>query len=467
MKRKILIILLIVAAMPLYGQSVLHPWAVMDGGGGISTGGSLNLQASVGQTAAQMMTGSSFVMEGGYIPGIRIYGGSMMSTEILLQSSWNLVSIPVEAGDMRKIVLFPSSVSDAFEYQPGGYVSMDTLETGTGYWIKYVSPTAESITGEIVPEDTLTVLVGWNMIGSLSYPILASSVTALPPTSITSDFFAYDNLLGYYDEDTLKPGVGYWVKVTQYGNLVLKTASMVPRTTPAVVKEDEKTGSSEEDFSALSVKDKSGKERKLMFSATAKDVNLDRYELPPTPPDEVLDVRFSSQRSREVAREEKSEFPIKISGGEFPLILSWNEGVEGAVIEVKDINGKVRKYPMDGAGSVRIEEENFASAKLVITKQTAAAVPTEFALQQNYPNPFNPSTKIRYDVPKETRVTLTVYNVIGQEIAKLVDEVQSAGYKSVEWDTRVSDGKEISSGVYFYTMKADDFVMTRKLVLIR
>jgi hypothetical protein len=231
-----------------------------------------------------------------------------------------------------------------------------------------------------------------------------------------------------------------------------------------LVKEGEKAG---DGFSTLAVKDKSGKERKLMFLATERDINLDRYELPPTPPDEVLDVRFSSQRSREMAREEKSEFPIKISGGEFPLILSWDEGIEGAVIEVKDINGKVKKYPMDGKGSVRIDEENFASAKLVIVKRTIEAVPKEFALHQNYPNPFNPSTKIRYDVPKETRVTLTVYNVIGQEVAKLVDEVQSAGYKSVEWDTREAGGVEISSGVYFYTLKADDFVMTRKLVLIR
>lgn len=204
-----------------------------------------------------------------------------------------------------------------------------------------------------------------------------------------------------------------------------------------------------------------------MFSATEKEINLDRYELPPTPPGEVLDVRFSSQRSREVAREERSEFPIRISGGEFPLTLSWEEGVEGAVIEVKDVSGKVKKYPMDGKGSVRIDEENFASAKLVITTRAVAAVPKEFALHQNYPNPFNPSTKIRYDVPKETRVTLIVYNVIGQEVATLVDEVQSAGYKSVEWDTRATNGREISSGVYFYTMKADDFVVTRKLVLIR
>lgn len=467
MKWKILIIVLIVAAMPVYGQSVLHPWAVMDGGGGASAGGAFNLQASVGQTAAQMMSGSSFIIEGGYIAGIRMFGGSMMTTEMMLQTSWNLVSIPVEAGDMRKIILFPSSISDAFEYQPGGYVSMETLKTGTGYWIKYPSSVTESVTGTIVPEETLTVLVGWNMIGSISYPILSSSVTALPPTAITSDFFAYDGTLGYYSEDTLKPGVGYWVKVTQYGNLVLKSASMVPKAIRTVVKEEDKAETKEEGFSTLVVKDKSGKERKLMFSATEEEINLDRYELPPTPPDEVLDVRFSSQRSREVARAEKSEFPIRISGGEFPLILSWEEGVEGAVIEVKDVSGKIKKYPMEGAGSVKIEEENFAGAKLVITNRTVGAVPKEFALHQNYPNPFNPSTKIRYDVPKDARVTLTVYNVIGQEVAKLVDEVQSAGYKSVEWDTRVSDGREISSGVYFYTMKADDFVVTRKLVLIR
>lgn len=466
MKWKIIILILTIAVFPLYGQSVLHPWSVFDGGGGISNGGTVKLQSSVSQTAAQVMSGTGFIIEGGYIPGLRLFGGQI-TTELQLQTSWNLVSIPLKATDMRKTVIFPSSSSDAFEYQPGGYVSVDTLENGVGYWVKYPAPTTETITGSTISNDTITVLVGWNMIGSLSYPILASSVVALPPTSITSDFFAFDGTIGYYSEDTLKPGVGYWVKVTQYGNLVLKTSGIVPKTTPAVVKEKKEDVSAEEDFSVLTVNDKNGKERKLMFSPVEKEINLDRFELPPPPPSEILDVRFSSQRNREVVTEKRTEFPIQINGGEFPIVLSWNEGVEGAVLEIKDLNGKVKKYTMEGKGSVTIDEDSYASAKLVIIKPIPASVPKEFALHQNYPNPFNPTTKIFYDVPKETRVTLKLYNVIGQEVVTLVDEVQSVGYKSIEWDARETDGKEISSGVYFYTMKADDFVMTRKLILIR
>jgi hypothetical protein len=108
--------------------------------------------------------------------------------------------------------------------------------------------------------------------------------------------------------------------------------------------------------------------------------------------------------------------------------------------------------------------------KKVITVSNATGVgtdpgdelPTQFALEQNYPNPFNPTTLIRYALPKESHVTLTVYSVIGQEVAKLVDEVQPAGYKEVVWD-----GAGFSSGIYFFQLNAGDFTQIRKMLVVR
>jgi hypothetical protein len=91
-----------------------------------------------------------------------------------------------------------------------------------------------------------------------------------------------------------------------------------------------------------------------------------------------------------------------------------------------------------------------------------AHVPTAFALHQNYPNPFNPVTEIKYDVPKNSRVTLKVYNVLGAEVATLVDADQKANFYTVSWDA-----KDLASGVYFCTLTAGDFKAVKKMVLLK
>lgn len=89
-----------------------------------------------------------------------------------------------------------------------------------------------------------------------------------------------------------------------------------------------------------------------------------------------------------------------------------------------------------------------------VSEEREAMVPTDFVLEQNYPNPFNPTTQIRYGLPVESRVTLTVYNVMGQEVARLVDGVQNAGFHDVSWNGTSTSGSLVSSGVYFYKLEA-------------
>ncbi len=89
-------------------------------------------------------------------------------------------------------------------------------------------------------------------------------------------------------------------------------------------------------------------------------------------------------------------------------------------------------------------------------------IPATFALDQNYPNPFNPVTVIKFALPKAAPVTLSVYNILGQVVASLADEVKQAGYHQVEFDAR-----SLASGVYFYRIEAGDFVATKKLLLLK
>jgi hypothetical protein len=89
-------------------------------------------------------------------------------------------------------------------------------------------------------------------------------------------------------------------------------------------------------------------------------------------------------------------------------------------------------------------------------------MPDEFSLAQNFPNPFNPTTRFAYALPTEEPVRLSIYNTLGQEVAILVDEPQTAGYKSVEFDASA-----LPSGIYFYKLQAGAFTETRKMVLMK
>ncbi|MCD6336271.1 MAG: T9SS type A sorting domain-containing protein, partial [Candidatus Latescibacteria bacterium] len=97
----------------------------------------------------------------------------------------------------------------------------------------------------------------------------------------------------------------------------------------------------------------------------------------------------------------------------------------------------------------------------------AISLPKEIALFQNFPNPFNPTTEIRYQLPESSEIQLRVYNLLGQEVRRLVDGRVKAGTHSALWDSRDSLGREVGSGVYLVRMEAGDFVEVRKMALIR
>jgi len=96
-----------------------------------------------------------------------------------------------------------------------------------------------------------------------------------------------------------------------------------------------------------------------------------------------------------------------------------------------------------------------------------SGTPKSFALFQNQPNPFNPETKISYYLPRACMVRLTVYNVLGQRVRTLFDGYQNAGMQTVIWNGRNDDGVQLSSGIYFYRLQADNFQKTRKMVLMK
>ena len=372
---------------------------------------------------------------------------------------WNLVSIPETIAGGVFHNLFSTATGHPFSYTPGmGYIIQDTMHPGPGYWVSYIAcdDSLQTIPGARL-QDTLQLQQGWNLIGSLSSPVAAKTIATFPEGIISSKFFAY---LGAYSiADTLFPTKGYWVKVSASGSLFLNASSSADI---FKVSSDPRTQGN-----TLTIRDDEGFSEDLYLVNGSPDNRKDlgnMYEAPPFPPEGSFDVRFASHRILEfVDADEKCEIPISISGASFPLHIGWS-GVDATIHGAISANG--RDIPLNKGQLIEIPG---LTSQLILVLSKSPELPKAFSLDQNYPNPFNPTTILKYTLPTASKVTLTVYNLLGQVVATLVDEVVSAGYQSTEWSAW-----NVASGVYFYRLEATSisdpsktFTQVKKMVLLR
>jgi hypothetical protein len=145
-------------------------------------------------------------------------------------------------------------------------------------------------------------------------------------------------------------------------------------------------------------------------------------------------------------------------------ITDLSVGTYNTLVEIKQVSVTTSMGVTDDIDTVYV--------KLLVDQPTdveddQGAVPKSYSLEQNYPNPFNPETVIEYNLPASGHVTLTVFNVVGQKVVDVVNGYQSAGNKQAVWNGRDQNGREVQSGVYFYRLTADNFTMTRKMMLLK
>jgi hypothetical protein len=120
-----------------------------------------------------------------------------------------------------------------------------------------------------------------------------------------------------------------------------------------------------------------------------------------------------------------------------------------------------------GFPSLVIYTYNVYTGPLVAIGDENLDIPTDFSLHQNFPNPFNPTTTITYELPKAVDVTLTIFNSLGRKVRTLESKQQAAGSYTVEWNGTDDSGNAVTSGIYFYQLKAGSFVEVKKMTLMK
>ncbi len=364
---------------------------------------------------------------------------------------WNLLSLHLKVSDPRSSTIFPTATGYTYSYN-SSYIARDTLLNGVGYWIKFGVPQLIPIAGDSIETDSIDLKAGWNMIGSISKSVAVNNITEIPPGIVTSSYFGYSN--GYSVVDTINPRSGYWVKANSDGILVLSAST-------GGSQYRENVFFSKNNLNTLIIKDSNGNRQTLYFTLNDVDANIERYTLPPLPPTGMFDARFTTQRILEIIPNNLQSYferAIMITSPQYPLTISWDIGADN--IDYSLIDGNRNIIPMTGKGSITIQHP---TTQIVLhAERSLQTTPLTFKLEQNYPNPFNPATIINYQLPIDNWVTIKVYNVLGEEVATLVNEVKKAGQYEVEFSAAT-----FSSGVYFYRLVAGDYVSTKKLILLK
>ncbi len=161
---------------------------------------------------------------------------------------------------------------------------------------------------------------------------------------------------------------------------------------------------------------------------------------------------------------------ISINNSEFFslefIIKKQDSGNENTYIKVDSAFG------VFGDINANVIPVNVYNATLVINPPTAISdnksnLPQKFELFQNYPNPFNPETTIKFSLPKNSKVKLVIYNILGQQITKLTDKDFQAGIHKLKWNGKNNSGIPVASGMYIYRIETKEFINAKKLILIR
>ncbi|MBI1803700.1 MAG: T9SS type A sorting domain-containing protein [Ignavibacteriae bacterium] len=384
-------------------------------------------------------------------------------------AGWQMVSVAqkqVPIANYDVTYLFPGMT--AFSYS-GAYNVASSMYPRSGYWIQFPVPSGSRTFrqhGLKVTNDTIPLDIGWNLVGSLANPLSTGSITLYPAGNHLSNFFGFSG--GYSPTTTLQPRQGYWVKSDSVGYYVASAPSAVPKA-PELNPHDA--------FNWIAITDKDGNTQSLFFVEDKEGrIALRDYEMPPMFPQQGFVVRYSSGRVLEIYGAnvgEGKEYAIDVNVVKGPFTVSWAINNKEAKRYTLVDAASGRTINLVGTGSASGLKSG--ARKMSLQVNQGVALPREFSLSQNYPNPFNPSTRVEVGLPDQARLQVAVYNILGQKVATLVDEVRDAGFHTLVWNGTTDNGLAVSSGVYFIRMNAQQvdgsskgtFTGIRKMLLMK
>lgn len=356
------------------------------------------------------------------------------------QAGWNMLSIPALPSDPAPAVNFPQALTPAYAFTES-YVAVDSVKEGVGYWVKFRASRMLPIFGTPLLADTLGCTAGWNLVGSISSPVPATSLKMLPAGGVVGFAYAYFAGRGYLPADTLFPGRGYWIKLSQEGQLIVGPGSPSGTAQSSTVLL--------ENMSSLTFTDAAGQTGVLYLSPHATEAaHSERFLLPPKPPQGSFDVRFSTQKFAEVFGESSPALTIETQGIRFPLRIRLGQlRQDGISCEVSRADGKGAFVLSSAAPEIRLSSGPADS--LVIRMIGKHETVSSFQISEAYPNPFNPSTAILLSLPSKTQVTAKIYDILGRSVRTLADQTFGPGTVRLEWDGKDNHGGEAVSGIYF------------------
>jgi len=381
-------------------------------------------------------------------------------------AGWNLIGLPVDANaDSIKKVL--KNASNIYEYN-GGYTNVSELKAGKGYWAKFTQKELAELQGLPLTKLVIDVEKGWNLISGIGGVLPTTSIKDPEGVLLSETIYAFNQ--AYTSVDTLRPGLGYWIRASAAGTITFMHPKLVTTGQQTQAHTNSQLAKAKDDieqeFSTIKISD--GKHNKELYfgSKLPEQVDKRKYSLPPLAPGNFFDARFSGD-TRLV---EKSEVKIKLNKIENTAlklkIKAANPATQNLFLVKEFGDDKLLANYKIGAGKeVKLRDKKTNAIYITPAKRLAEKqneVPEKFELKQNYPNPFNPTTQIPYSLTETATVRLEVYNILGKKVATLIDQQMEPGTYQVTFD-----GSNLASGVYIYRLQAGTRVSTRKFILAK
>jgi len=376
----------------------------------------------------------------------------------VINKGWNLLSVPVNPSSAFYKDVFKKSLNIPVFFSQNTYQQNQTVKPGIGYFIKYADEVDKTIAGvrlTHIDEDTYKTELyeGWNTIGSLSTPIsteaVGLTVIGSADAQILGDIYRYNTNRGYEAITELVPGRGHWMKISghAYLNMSARTSGKTGINMAAA------RNSVLASATQVSINDVSGKSTDLYLTESAKVEAREMFELPPVAPHNLFDVRFNTN----MYVEDAVNPVINLQGVSFPMSITMNYPDRNYTV-VNAVTGSILGSIKAGVtNTIKIDNSNTPAIRLMAEEVGTNALTVAVA-----PNPVAQTAAVNYTVVNNGRVTLGLYNAVGELVATIVDTDMTMGMYSADLNAAA-----LPAGRYIVKLNNGGNVFTSSVTIVR